>query len=805
MTRRNSYPGGKWFNKPGQAYARTSSWPTRYYQRKIGGSMVAALAGINTTADDFSKKEGESPYLWNARLSGTKEDRKRAQSMSRMGQMWYGMPDGSQSSILKDVGDFYIGVREDKSIRWKIHQDSTIISVGLRFKIEEPSDDTNAHFVLILRDENMNEICRAIRSVSEIEESVTKYGELHTVWFRFIKTLSGDGYLEATLVDDLDNNGRPADYTLYINASGEENHSYSEHELPNLDKALREKPYTWYRGVNVPVTQFRITNWKTFPVWLQGGHFNSGGSRYSVIGAIDSDGNKKIFKVKYADCNINTGEIVVRRKTTVQGAENPPEFSLLIDYDKIDQRATQVRMTQAGNELYFVDGYSNLQRVNLDTWEISDAVPNVNDIDTFGYAGNMYYFANSIIVDGESFWRCNEDHQGRDTFDADEQKYWTSESVESLTAWPGASLIYFINNRIALSGFRNIPIGEDPSIQRVEPNLVILSSITSVRPQYEIFNKSVEFFYVPDRSPSQSVKSPVSAFASIGDYLFVFTTDGYVVETIQSAVEFGGIAQSIPEGAQYGVMKQEHVAEGTNMIYYYNREMGIMRTAGSVASIISSPIDSFMQGIKDEQAVTAHLCMTGDVLRFYIGENDSVNTISFVDYVGITQHKSYWFRDNNTPVQCTYIDGSSDFYMAVHSQVPAMMVLDETLKDFDCAILYEYYTKYIGTPDRLDHTIVRRVHVTTLQTFQSSVFIGLDYDHNNTPIVWRKFITPTQKGTFAPEDIFGDDNESGATNLDIRILTTDTRFVQIRLKQYCYDFQAEILQVGFEYANRTTL
>lgn len=804
MARREGYPGGKWYRKPGQAYARTSKWPTRYYQRKIGGSMVTALVGINTTADDFSKKEGESPYLWNARLSGTKEDRKRAQSMSRMGQMLYGMP-GGQYTIYSDPGKYYIGIKENKSVRWKINSTDTMYAVGLRFRVLEPSSNTHAHFVLILRDKNMNELCRAIKSVAEIEEFLNENSEEQTLWFNFIKLLSGEGYLEATLVDDFDNSGNPTDYTLYINASGEENHSYSEHELPNLDKSLHEEPYKWYRGVNVPVTQFMCTKWKTFPVWIQDGHFNSDSSRYSVIGAIDDDGNKKIFKVKYADLDVNTGEIVVRRKTAAQGGTNPPEFSLLIDSDKIDQRATQVRMTQAGNCLYFVDGYSNLQKVNLDTWDVVDAVPDPADVDTFGYASSMYYFANSVIVDGGSFWRCTEDHQGGKNFDNDEKKYWEEETLDSVTAWPGASLIYFINNRIALSGFRNIPIGNDPDKQRVEPNLVILSSITSVKPAYDVFNRGVEFFYVPDRSPSQSVKSPVSAFASIGDVLYIFTTDGYVGESIQSAVEFGGIAQSIPEGAQYGVMKQEHVVEGTNMIYFYNREMGIMRTAGSVASDISGPIDSFMQGITDEQVANAHLCITGNVLRFYVGDEDATNTISFVDYANLAQHRSYWFRDNNTPVQCTYVDGSSDFYMAVHSQAPIMMILDETLKDFDCAILYEYYTKYIGTPNRLDHTIVRRVHVTTLQTFQSSVFIGLDYDHNNTPIVWRKFITPTQKGNFAPEDIFGDDNESGATNLDVRILTTDTRFVQIRLKQYCYDFQAEILQVGFEYANRTTL
>ena len=88
MARRNSYPGDKWYQRPDQAYARTTGWPTRYYQRKVTGSMVAALSGLNTTSDDFAKREGESPYLWNARLNGTEEKRKRAQSMSRMGQQF---------------------------------------------------------------------------------------------------------------------------------------------------------------------------------------------------------------------------------------------------------------------------------------------------------------------------------------------------------------------------------------------------------------------------------------------------------------------------------------------------------------------------------------------------------------------------------------------------------------------------------------------------------------------------------------------------------------------------------------------
>jgi len=804
MARRNSYPGGKWFNRPGQAYARTSKWPTRYYQRKIGGSMVAALAGINTTSDDFEKKEGESPYLWNARLDGTKEQRKRAQSMSRMGQQYYVMPEGAETAVVHGAGDLKIEISETKSIKWEVQSANRVTSVGLRFSMPaDPTGLTNAHFVLILRDAEGNELCRAIKKLTDIYKNGNNIN-----WFRFIRTAAGNLILEATVVDDLDNKGDSVGFPLYINAEGSENHSYAIHELPNLDKSLREEAYDWHRGVGIPVTSLKTCTWGTFPVWLQRGHFTAGGDRYSVMGVVNGSGKKEIYAVKYATVKVNSGEIDIKEDT-------PYEIRKIIPFTKINQNATQVRMTQAGNELYFVDGYSNLQRVNLDDWSVTDAVPDVTDVDTFGFAGAMYYYANSIIVDGSNFWRCKEDHQGGDSFDAAERQYWEQEDLSSLTAWPGASLIYFINNRLALSGFRNIPIGVNPQLQRVEPNLVILSSITSVKPQYDMYNKSIEFFYVPDRAPSMSAAAPVTAFASIGDYLLVFTTDGMVIETIQSAVEFAGISQSVPEGSQYGVLKQEHVAEGRNVVYFYNPSMGVMRTAGSTATVMSGPIDSLMQRITDQGKADAHLCVTDDILRFYLSGGkmnsdgsiayDGHNTMSLVDYATVPQHRSYWFRDQNTPVISTCIDDASNFYMAVHSEYPVMFIIDESLKDFDCAILYEYYTKYIGVPNRLDHTIVRRIHVTTLQTYQSSVFIGLDYDHNNKPIVWRKFITPTVKGTFYPDDIFGDDEESGATNLDLRILTTDTRFVQIRLKQYCYDFQAEILQVGFEYANRTTL
>ena len=98
--RRQSYVNTHWYQRPDAPYARTSGWATRYYNRKTGDAVVTALSGLNVTDDDFSKRKGESPKIENARLNGSKETRKRAQSMSRMGQRFNGMSSKDRKSVV---------------------------------------------------------------------------------------------------------------------------------------------------------------------------------------------------------------------------------------------------------------------------------------------------------------------------------------------------------------------------------------------------------------------------------------------------------------------------------------------------------------------------------------------------------------------------------------------------------------------------------------------------------------------------------------------------------------------------------
>ena len=354
MARRNSYAGDKWYQRPGQAYARSSGWPTRYYQRKQTGSMMVALSGLNTTADDFAKRQGESPYLWNARLNGTEEKRKRAQSMSRMGQQFFCMPDGIETTSTPNAGDIKLAIRENHDIRWLQKASGKTTRIGFRFSFDKaPASDNHAHFVAIIRktDVNKTEICRCVRSVQTLYSN-WKRNKNTIEWFRLITVPKGNFYIQLSLVDDMDNEGNPNDYTLYVNSDGSANHEYADHELPNLDAALREEDYKWEKGVSRPVICRSSTSAKTFPVWLQNGYFSRGAERWAVLGAI-INGEKRIFAQKYVDIDYQTGGYA--RVETPSTAMRE-----IIPANKIDQRATQIRMTQAGNHLYFVDGYSAL-------------------------------------------------------------------------------------------------------------------------------------------------------------------------------------------------------------------------------------------------------------------------------------------------------------------------------------------------------------------------------------------------------------------------------------------------------------
>ena len=779
--RRASYPNKKWFQRPEGAYARSDGWSTRYFHRKTGGSIIASMAGLNVTDSDYTRRNGESPFLSNARLNGTKETRTRSQSMSRPGQKFRGVPEGSEQEQVRPITDGinWFPVKEFTTIRYTHKNDARMTSIGLYLKAEEP-ESSSAHLLVIVRNpEDNEELCRGFIPVSKISEAA-----LH--WFRLIRTPESDVLVDVTLIDDMNASGVPLDTKVEVLFGGEDNHKLAVHEVPNLDKALREKPYVYEPGVGAPLTSTKTTDWKTFPVWIQSNYFVSESKRWIPIGVIKSNGEKAIYKYSYVEILQNGAK---HQRITSAITE-------MIPAAKINQAATQVRMTQAGDGLYFVDGYSALQRVVLTSWAVENAVPTSTDI--LGFVPNQYYYKNSIIFQGGSIQKAKVDFQAGATFSATN---WDASPLTDYAAWNGASLVYFLNNRLFLSGFRNETVG---SPAKSEPNLVIMSSIDSIAPKYDFFNKSVEFFYTPDKAPSSTATSPITGFADINDNLIVFMMDNLSFVSVPNGIEFGNASQTTPAGSGFGILRQEHVTQGRNNIYFFNPTEGVMRLGGSVSNVISRPVDALLKRITDIESV--YLQLHKGALRLYYHEDGEENNFCLYDYTNYATQRSYWYRDDNTPIAYINSDNGYDVELGVGSQYPCVIEAEvQDSGDFDCAIAYEYHTNYMSAPNKVNNIIVRRVHVTSMQDFNASLFIGLDVDHKDNPIVWRRFIEFNEPDRTDSDDIFYDTEDRGSKTVSARILTDNVNLVQIRVKQFCYNSQAGILQMGLEYGEATNL
>ena len=297
MTRRNTYPNKDWRSKPNSAYSRSDSWTTRYYHRKTGDTIFNALGGLNMTDDDSAMNVAESSYLMNVRLGGTKEPRTRAQSMSRPGQAFRGVPEGSeiQETRPESEGQFWHVVKEYASMRFNVNHAGRMTQYGL-YLHRTNTNPSNAYFLAILRDpETTLEICRMFMPVSDITEESKLY------WFRPIRTLKDKALIELTLMDDMNDSGKDQDSGVEVLMAGYENHDWAEHGVPNLDKALREEPYNYERGLGIPLTSICTTDWETFPVWIQRGYFAAENKRWIPVGVRKSDGQIAVYKYPYLE------------------------------------------------------------------------------------------------------------------------------------------------------------------------------------------------------------------------------------------------------------------------------------------------------------------------------------------------------------------------------------------------------------------------------------------------------------------------------------------------------------------------
>ena len=348
------YSGARWKDFYPDVYSRTTQpWQTRVGRRNREFASFSNLLGLNTTFDDLHKRDGESPFLRNVRYMGNKQTVQRAQVTSRDGARLLGARD--TGTIPTYPEQYHIEMWEGQAIEFDIEPTDKLITGGT-LHIRNKEGAAGRLRVFLKENHDARPICDANISLDGI--SKTEYVPRS---FRFINPLNAkqgltirlevEGDIEPDACGDIAE-GRK----IWLTASGYKNHLAASYTSPNVNECMREEPYDWRTEPSIPCMELA---------------YATGTPMKKGTMVCTEEGKFLVFPLKYDN------EIQLWRFNVDTHAYTQIDTSAA----PVDPRAEAVRFAQGLGKLYYVDGYSPLQRVYLSTWKSELAIAKQEDID----------------------------------------------------------------------------------------------------------------------------------------------------------------------------------------------------------------------------------------------------------------------------------------------------------------------------------------------------------------------------------------------------------------------------------------
>ena len=726
--RDNLYTGSRWKPFYPDVYSRTTrAWQTRVGRRNRELASFSNLLGLNTAFDDLHKREGESPFLRNVRYMGDKQTVQRAQVTSRDGARLLGVKDYIEIASYPE--QYHIEVWEGRAIEFNIEPTDHLI-VGGSLNIRNKEGATGRLRVFLKQNHESRPICDANIALDGVSKN--EYVERG---FKFIQPLNAkngltirleiEGDIEPDACGDIAE-GRK----IWITASGYKGHLSADYTSPNVNECMREEPYDWREEPSIPCMKL---------FYSMGTPMKKG---YQVC---TDEGSFLVFPIKYeSGIELWRFNLETHVFSQIDTSAAP-----------VDPRAEAVRFAQGLGKLYFVDGYSHLQRIDLQTWKSEIALAKQEDID-----------------------------------DPDV-------TPQDMQAQPGASLILRINNRIWLAGFK-----EDPNFVQYS----ILNSLTGTPDaktenagvQYDQFS-DISWFYSPDRSPKDSVCGPITALANFNGKLAVFRTNG--CSLWNPGNEFSAPSQMDMYSYNIGVESQEDVCNFNGNLYIYNRSEGIRRFSGADATFESAAIDNELRKIPTDSP--RFMFGHANKLRLYCDMRGRGYADHNFLYHTILSGSSPWYCDDNTPVCWVVGDQNSDTVYAMHPLYPAIYEVDaeDQFTDFDSSIVMQYHTQYRSPGGVAQYTILHRVLLKLVASSTNIWYIGVDFNHEDNPAVWRKYVKKQEDDLDPVESVFENTAEAGSQTINL-MMRAEVRDFQVRVLVSCWRENAMLQYIEGQYGSK---
>lgn len=628
------------------------------------------MLGLNTALDDNHKQDGESPFLRNCRYMGERQEYQAAQVTSRNGSRLISTYGDVDHFVTANNSETTIEMYEGKAIRFQVRHSDTLTRLQLWVNNVEGAHGRMR--VLFKTSKDATPVCDTNVPLDGVKGGWKEYIVRPIIPLEAEKD-GGIATIQLEIMDDVnpEDVGKPYPVRgrkVLVLGTGASTHEEATFVMPSQEEpwktgGMTEIPLSFIPRGNAPLVGFTTNACKTLPRGSDPICVN--GQKY-VVYPIKENGQVKLLRT-----NLSNGETIVLNAS-------------------VSPNATAVRFAQGKDKLYYVDGESYLQRIDLNTWVGEQAITTQDMIDAPGT------------------------------------------TPESLRAKKGASLIVKINNRFWISGFKD------------DPNAFQLSGINSVGDGVQ-YDQYYEAGYSPDRNSKESACGPIRALEQFNGDCIIARSDGISVYHAPMGLEFGSTSSTTPTQVStfafnMGIDRQEDMCSFAGSLYYYNKSEGLRRYSGSDATFQSVKVDNELRHIPNSsnRFMFAH----GNKVHFFFDRNNTGHPDHNLLYHLALANSSPWYMDNQVPVMWAVSDQNEDAIYAMHSYYPAVYQLYDVNahEDFDSSIPMIYYTQYKNGGYQMGWTILRRVLVSVIANDTYSWFVSVDKDRENNPAVFRKWV-----------------------------------------------------------------
>lgn len=795
------------------SYAPTDS-QTRTSRRIHDGFVLSQNFGLDTTSDDINSSPYSSPYYINGRYNSDNLITQRANSASVQGVEFLLLPEKyrDDSDFSEEDIQTTIEMWQGKQIRFSIPYDGKV--VGNTITLKNTGECTGILSIYFSAKPDGVPLYETAIDLCKVSPDRFEHFTLHSM--TVVPQMANPKkklYVRMEIWDEVSqertdnpfNTGRK----IEIAATGLGNHEACIYKLQPKNEMVTEE-YNYEPYPNRPLIGLIYSNYISVPVdridnMKTGGSVSLNGYRYDI------------FCVK----NESGAEVIVYDKAMNK---------IIPNSIKVDGRVKQLNIAQATDTdkktwVYYVDGYSPLQRFKIGEWN-SEAFPtgsadnvraSINDETwynsplgstsgtyVFTYTGGHWEYNNSqvslstygITLNGGS---PSEGSTITVVYTVTSGGTKTIESIEFVDARPviGASLIMFHNNRLYLAGFRN------------DPNLVQLSAIDEDGPNFTQFPYR---FYTPNRSPYDTSLTPITAMVEYASDQIMFI--GKTFFSIYAT--YGGASSVGPEGNtpsqvstfmdSAGVQEQGDAVNYKGVIYSFDQKEGLRRYTGATWQSLPTTVDSHY----DRVDMTKPRKIWGYANKLYFNYTDSIDgkAKALVWDMQMNYQQYPWFQDVDIPFCDARYDETEEL-VGIHPDYPCIMRLyaEDTWARLDTPIVFRRDTKYLSLPGNAADIIVKRIHVKVINNANRHWFISINGDKQNMTQfrghdkwyrqpVWDTItVTEPVETPFPFEDVY---EENAIYRMSLLNLRLKCSAIQIRVKAKTFRSQCNLVSTEAE-------